>query len=407
MTAGADTPRRLTRGAIHAVAGNATFAASQLVMLVVLARTTSPTVVGEYAVALAVAAPIYMLANLKLRQLAVTDVRGERPYRAYFTSRVTATAVAWFVIAAVAGVMWNSLGFTLLLVSSIKALDSVSDILYAVPHRRGRLDVVSRFLIARGVLSSVAFSSALALGLDLHAALMGSLGAFALCLPYEISNGAKYESLALTLRSRQARAVTRLAAPLGLALAAASFTVAVPRLALRDQMGSESVALFTTAAYVLMVGGLVINSLAQAAAPQIAQALASTGPSGALRMARHVRTFALCFSLAATILSATLGGWFLGLVFGDFYRDASSALTILCLSSIPLYQSVLLGTLLTAYRRFEASVPATTASLAVTAASVFPLVSLWGLNGAALALGLGSVAEYVVHRHYALKGPRT
>src|SRR5580704_15153177 len=70
------------------LAGNVIYAACQFGMLSALAKLGNPSVVGQYALALAVAAPVFMLTNLQLRGVQSTDAKHEYDFPDYFTLRV-------------------------------------------------------------------------------------------------------------------------------------------------------------------------------------------------------------------------------------------------------------------------------------------------------------------------------
>ena len=59
------------------IAGDVIYAACQWGMLIVLAKLGSPEMVGQFALGLAVTAPVIIFANLALRQIQSTDVRNE------------------------------------------------------------------------------------------------------------------------------------------------------------------------------------------------------------------------------------------------------------------------------------------------------------------------------------------
>ena len=57
-------------------------------MLTVMAKLGSPIVVGEYGLAAAICAPIFMLMNLQLRNIQATDAKGRYTYSDYLSLRV-------------------------------------------------------------------------------------------------------------------------------------------------------------------------------------------------------------------------------------------------------------------------------------------------------------------------------
>src|SRR5271166_684261 len=80
------------------LAGNVIYAACQFGMLSVLAKLGSPSMVGQYALGLAITAPVFMLTNLQLRGVQATDARHEFEFADYFTLRLTATLLGTLVI---------------------------------------------------------------------------------------------------------------------------------------------------------------------------------------------------------------------------------------------------------------------------------------------------------------------
>ena len=96
--------RRLTLRVnfLWTLAGNVIYAACQWGILVALAKLGTPQMVGEFALALAVTAPILIGAGLSLRSVQATDALGEYEFRDYFSLRLLTSAAA---VLAVAGVV--------------------------------------------------------------------------------------------------------------------------------------------------------------------------------------------------------------------------------------------------------------------------------------------------------------
>src|SRR6202167_3036709 len=80
------------------LAGNFIYAVTQFGVLSVLAKLGNPAVVGQYALALAISAPIFMFTNLQLRGVQATDARHQYQFADYFTLRCLATLVGVLTI---------------------------------------------------------------------------------------------------------------------------------------------------------------------------------------------------------------------------------------------------------------------------------------------------------------------
>ncbi len=68
-------------------------------MLSVLAKAGNASIVGQFALALAIAAPVFMFTNLALRGVQVSDSRKEYEFGDYFTVRFVTTLGGLLVIA--------------------------------------------------------------------------------------------------------------------------------------------------------------------------------------------------------------------------------------------------------------------------------------------------------------------
>src|SRR5687767_4178506 len=69
----APAPRSLPVNFAWAITGQAAYAASQWGILIVLAKLGTPAMVGQFALGFAIAAPVFMFANLQLRAVIATD----------------------------------------------------------------------------------------------------------------------------------------------------------------------------------------------------------------------------------------------------------------------------------------------------------------------------------------------
>jgi O-antigen/teichoic acid export membrane protein len=68
--------------------GNGIYAACQWAVLVLLAKTGSPELVGRYALAVAIATPVITFATFQLRSVQVTDIREQHSFGDYLGFRV-------------------------------------------------------------------------------------------------------------------------------------------------------------------------------------------------------------------------------------------------------------------------------------------------------------------------------
>src|SRR5690348_515538 len=84
------------------LAGSAVYSAAQWAMIVLFARVGTATMVGEYSLATAVAYPLYLLANLSLRQVFVNDREHRYRFQELLGAKYILTGLALLVLIVIA-----------------------------------------------------------------------------------------------------------------------------------------------------------------------------------------------------------------------------------------------------------------------------------------------------------------
>ena len=134
----------LGRNISYAALGNAAYACCQLLTMLVLVKLGSPTMVGEFALAVAITAPIMIFSQFNLRSVQATDARADYAFGDYLALRLVTTAGALLFVAAAAMVSSHSRELALVIgvIGLAKALDSVADTFFGNWQRNERLDAV-------------------------------------------------------------------------------------------------------------------------------------------------------------------------------------------------------------------------------------------------------------------------
>ena len=233
--------RALSLGASFAAtfAGNAIFAACQWGATVMVARLGNAELLGEYALAIAIATPVTLFSHLNLRAALATDMMGRHPFGDYAAVRLATAGAGQAAVLAIAfaGGYSHSAALVVAFAGLVLSADNVSDIYYGAMQRRDRMDQVARSTAARGALSTAALgvtlwaTHSLALAVAAQAA-----GRLAVLLAYDLPVGSRGELRAATGIRNQARILTS-ALPLGMALMLAALAVNIPRYAIESRLG--------------------------------------------------------------------------------------------------------------------------------------------------------------------------
>ncbi|WP_408897266.1 lipopolysaccharide biosynthesis protein [Nocardioides sp. R1-1] len=413
----------LRRSVTAVLAGNGAYAASQLLMLMVLARVTDSAEVGRYALALAVTAPLFLLAGLKLRQVQVTDARGENTPGQFLALRTVTSLLALAASLAVAVAAALPVG-VVAAVALNKVAEGRLDSVFGTLQRHEQMTAVARAQAARAVAGLAAFSAAV---VPTRSAAAGALALAAVTLA--VASGA---AGVLRRQGRPVRAeydaprlwrLARLALPLGVSVALGSAVAFTPRYLLQHLEGSAAVGVFAALAYVTTMTGTVVQAVAESVSPRLANQFAA-GDLATMR----VMVGRLVLAGAGVGIVGVVACWLfarpaLRLVFGPEYADAAGVLVVLMVAVTLEYAVLFVGTTIDAMRSFRLQAPLTALGLATALGTGWPLVERWGLLGAAwsavatqVVLAVGHAALFAAAlrprlrrpapRHLAVRGSR-
>ncbi len=378
--------------------GNVFFTICQFGAVVLLARMGSVEVLGRFALALALTAPVFFLASLNLRIIQATDVREQFRFTDYVALRLLATAAAFVAVVLLAIVPLESAGAsaTIVLVGLAKAFEGVSDVYYGRHQRLERMDRVAWSLMLRGAAGLLGIAVGLKIAGTSSAAAAGMATAWcAIVLFYDVKMDRLREfagDAAATIgRSNASRilALARLSLPLGVVLMLVSLQANIPRYVLEAHGGSKALGVFAALSSFLAVGSVLVNALGQSAAPGMARRFTSGQYPSFLRLVTGVSAAAIGVGVAGWLVAVLAGASILELVLGAQYRPYSRELSWLMAAGIVAGPASALGYAMTAARQMRVQVLMLLAVCFTVAAASYALVPRYGILGAAGALGAG------------------
>jgi len=386
------TRRRYGRSANRsgmALAGNCAYALAQFGVLVVLARQATPSDVGDYALALAVTAPIQLGLGLRLRTVRAVDI-GPTPFRTYLQLAIILGALAALLGTAIGVIIAPSPRFILVvaLVALAKSVEGIIDVCYGEYQRQDRLTAIAASQLIRAGLTI----TLVAVGAHL-AGLVGALVAMLVGWTAQL----------LALDGRRIRqptpptteelgqpvsvgALIRRSWPLGLASAVASLSVSLPRFTVAGLLDSAALGVLAVLSYPATVISLFANSLGQANVREMAASVASGNRRRVWShlLAMVAATTALGILGACLVLVAGRRGvtWLLGAA----YAGNLSLLLLLLLAATLAGLTTNTYYLLVSTGRFGLQPVVVCVSLGLAAPVVYFATLYYGLPGTAAAL---------------------
>jgi len=376
------------------LAGNVAYTACQWGMLVALAKLGDAEMVGQFALALAVTAPVFMFTNLHLRGVQATDARGEHDFGEYLGLRLVMTTAALAVIAGLAvgiGATWATVA-VIVAVGVAKAAEAVSDVCYGLLQKHERMDRIAISMTAKGILSLLALAVTVYLTQSmLWGAVALALSWFSVLAAYDVSSVAGLDAGSITPRwhARALWTIARLALPLGVVKFLVSFTAIVPRYFIEHFQGLGELGIFAAISYMVLASNRVLCALGESISPRMATFYAA-GDKAALR-ALLIRLVAFGALLGGGVVALALvaGREVLTLFYRAEYAEHVSVFVWVAVGGIVANAASALTYSMTATRYFFVQAPMFLAAGLVTAAACAWLVPVYELVGAAWAVAIG------------------
>lgn len=319
------------------LSGNVVYAACQWLVLIVLAKLGTAEAVGQFALGLAVTAPVMLLANLQLSALQATDATRSYRFGHYLALRLITTGLALAVIASVViGIGFGlKTALVILAVGLAKALESISDAYHGLMQQHGRMERVAWSQMMKGPGSVAAMS----VGMLWLGGVVGGTIAQAACwglllIAYDVRSPAwlrRMEPSVAGMRFMPCwewRALGRLAwlaLPLGIVAMLFMLSTTIPRYFVEHRLGERLLGIFAALAYVTIIGQILSNSLGQAAAPRLAQRHAAGDLAGFRWMVLKLAAVGLALGTLGVLAAFLIGKPLLTILYKPEYAEHTGA----------------------------------------------------------------------------------
>ena len=387
-------PAVLRANVAWALAGNAVYAASQWGMIVVLVKLGTPEMLGQFALGLAVTAPVMIFANLALRQIQATDARGRYSFGDYLGLRLATTALALFVISglALATCRTGETALVVILLGVAKGTESISDVFHGLFQKSERMDRIAQSLMLKGPLSLLTLGAGIVLTgrvaggvLVLIAGWLAVLVLFDYPIARALAVGRSGGRIVPKWSASTTWPLFVLALPLGIATMLNSLNTSIPRYALEWTVGERALGLFAAISYLKVAGTIAIAALGQAASTRLADFFARGESASYASLLARLSGLGAMLGGFAWLVSLVGGRPLLTVLYRPEYAEHLAAFQILMFAAALEYVGSLLGYGMTAAGLFRIQPVLFALSAALNVALSILLIPGRGLEGAALA----------------------
>lgn len=376
------------RGLLSLSGANLIYAIAQWIPVAIFARLGSAEQLALYTLALSVPAPVLMFAQMNLRNVLASDVRNTVPFATYRNLRVLAMLAGVLAIALFSRSAVTTLG------ACVLALEWIGDIYQGQFQRQNEPRRAALSVLLRGVLPVIALCAVLAAGYGAAAALLSNLVTrFLVWLTVERGGAAEPENDRRSVS--QWTDVLRTAWPLGLVMMIGSVSSNLPRYFAEYHIGHAGVAAFAVVWALAALGNLLTNSVGQAFMSPLAKVAADYDAAGFARLSMYMAGGGLLLGVVAVLCGQFLGAWVLRLLYGAAYEQHQPLLVAILGAAGFGYAASLLGTAITAARRFREQVPVQVAAVAMGFLAGAIVIPQMGLPGLAVSIAASNLTQLI------------
>ncbi len=397
------------------IAGNVTYAGCQWGMLVVLAKLGSPEMVGQFALGLAVTAPVIIFSEMALRQVQATDAKSEYLFGQYFALRLFTTALSLLVIMAIAlisGYQFEA-KLVILVVGLAKACEAISDIIYGLLQQHERMDRIAISMMIKGPLSLMTFAVGVYLtGTVVWGAVGLAIAWLILLATYDLASVSlilkathpvtqilNFGKLGVPRPSWDKKKLLRLAwltLPLAFVMLINSLKGNIPRYFIEGYLGAKELGFFAAMAYLMVAGQMINNALGNSASPRLAKYYAAGQGDKYGGLLLKLTLIGGLVGAAGVLLVLLAGKEILTLIYTSEFGQHAQVLTWIMIGSGIRFAGGFLGYGITAARYFRIQVPLNIIGLIAVITGSFLLVPRYGLLGAAWAVAGAFLSDVIL-----------
>ena len=348
------------RGFGWAFCGNMIYSACHWGMFILLAQLGTPEMVGQFALAIAIAGPVLFVSNLQLRAIQASDAGWEHQFADYWCLRLLTAPVALAIIAAIAFLGGYSFEVTavILAMGAAKVIESLSDLCFGAIQRSDRLDLVGKSLCIKGpatlLLMGLLVWSTQSVALGIGGTMLAWLGMF-VCFDFSnvrslMRTESHTDSAAPRFDWSHQRKLIALGLPMGVSMGLMSLTIGLPNILVERLIGERELGVFAALGSLTWAGLPLINSMGQAAMPRLGQLFVA-------QQRRQLRRVVLCLAALGGLFGAVgvgtvwlAGEWIVAPVYGEQYARHIDVLFWLMIAASALYAVRFLADALTAMR---------------------------------------------------------
>jgi O-antigen/teichoic acid export membrane protein len=405
----------LRKNVLLTIGGNIVYAASQWLLLVVLAKLGDTSSVGLFSLSLAINTPVLVLTKLQLRAIQVTDAKEEYSFEQYLSLRMYCSILTFAIVVPIAFLVSDHVHATLiiLVLTLAKAIEMIGDMFNGLLQKYERMDLISLSLVIKGASSVAVFGLMLWATDDL---LWGSVGLaiiwgvllvlmdarMAVGVMKEKAEGKKMSAIfaegsVLLFKDRRIRSLLMLALPMGIAGVLNALASNIPRYVVQHDLNTFALGIFSGIAYLVVAGDTIVGAFGQTVSPRLAKYYASCSVRPFVKLLSKSIVLAIGIGAMGVLVAVAGGKTILPILYNSDFTRYSNLFIWIMVAGGATYVVNVLGVGVTAMRRFKIQIPVHVMTNAAMLVLCPMLLGKFDLTGVAYAMTISSVLSALAY----------
>jgi len=388
---------------------NLAHAFTQWLLLVITVKYFDQLVLGQLMMCLSITAPLFLLFSFKLRSLVVTDYHNTYSFEQYLCSRFLAQIfVIICILVLIPFVMSELLPSIILSVILFKVSDGICELNYSYLHKHQAFSIVAKSQLLRSfctisaLMGAAYFTSSVSVTFIIWALTTFFFAIFDTFKAGKILVKTEQRRFQLLLSALNLKThinsikIYKQYWPVGLSILFGAMFMYIPNYVLAYYYDHESVGKFSAISYFIVAGGILINSLSQAATPKLSNLFHKHRYSEFIDLTKLLMLSGATIGVISFIIVYLAGTWILQLVYNSAISALHIELQLVIFASIIRYSYIFLGSALNVLKCFNQQSIVFGCGAATLAISCLILVPIHGTIGAAMSMILACLIEFVI-----------
>jgi O-antigen/teichoic acid export membrane protein len=377
--------------------GNIIYVICQWLILSVVAKLGDPSMVGQYALGLAVTAPIVMLTNLQLRTVQATDVSDKYKFGEYLGLRIVTSIIYITVVIVVSTVYSMETAIIIILVGISKVIESISDVIFGLFQKNERMDLISVSKVFKGLASVIMFSLTMYISNSLIMSLLALILSWILVLVvYDIKNAKHITRTIPILDKGVMYKVFILTFPLGVYHMLGSLNTNIPRYLLEMTEGEAVLGYFAALAYVVIAGDTILIALGQTATPSLSKYFISKNRTKFYSLLTKISAFGFLLGCIGLTGAYLFGEEIITILYSSEYSSHTDVFLLIVIAAVIKFTGTSLNYAITSAQYFKIQPYVGIILILVSVSVGYNFINEFGIIGAGYTLIVTAAVQLII-----------